>query len=198
MIVRVARKRVVFFFYGSGDDRELHRVDRRRRQMCKRDRHIVDGHKVDLPLGKVVCVGRNYAAHARELNNPVPAEPVLFIKPNTALAPLGEVIFIPAHLGECHFETEMSILIGQPLTQCTEQQAQQAILGVGIGLDLTLRDLQQQLKDKSLPWEKAKSFDGACPASEFISPDNLGDLQQQQIRLRLKLFFECPCGEVVQ
>jgi len=147
--------------------------------------HIVDGHKVDLPLGKVVCVGRNYAAHARELNNPVPAEPVLFIKPNTSLAPLGEVIFIPAHLGECHFETEMSILIGQPLTQCTEQQAQQAILGVGIGLDLTLRDLQQQLKDKSLPWEKAKSFDGACPASEFISPDTLGDLQQQQIRLRL-------------
>lgn len=147
--------------------------------------HIVDGKKVDLPLGKVVCVGRNYAAHARELNNPVPTEPVLFIKPNTALAPLGSAIFMPSHLGECHFETEMTILIGQPLTQCTEQQAQQAILGVGVGLDLTLRDLQQQLKDKSLPWEKAKSFDGACPASEFVSPDKLGDLQQQRIQLRL-------------
>ncbi len=147
--------------------------------------HIVDGETVNLPLGKVVCVGRNYAAHARELNNPVPTEPVLFIKPNTALATLGEAIFIPSHLGGCHFETEMSILIGQPLTECNEAQAQAAILGVGIGLDLTLRDLQQQLKDKGLPWEKAKSFDGACPASEFISPDQLGDLQHQQIRLSL-------------
>jgi 2-keto-4-pentenoate hydratase/2-oxohepta-3-ene-1,7-dioic acid hydratase in catechol pathway len=147
--------------------------------------HIVDGEIINLPLGKVVCVGRNYAAHARELNNPVPTEPVLFIKPNTALAPLSEAIYIPCHLGECHFETEMSILIGQPLTQCTEPQAQAAILGVGIGLDLTLRDLQQQLKDKSLPWEKAKSFDGACPASGFVSPDRLGELQNQQIRLSL-------------
>ena len=94
-----------------------------------RYQHIVDGNEVRLPLGKVVCVGRNYAAHARELNNPVPASPVLFIKPNTALAPLDEAIFMPTHLGECHFETEMSILIGKPLTQCTERQAQAAIFG---------------------------------------------------------------------
>ncbi|MDG2501738.1 MAG: fumarylacetoacetate hydrolase family protein [Porticoccaceae bacterium] len=147
--------------------------------------HIVDGDMTSLPLGKVVCVGRNYAAHARELNNPVPTEPVLFIKPNTALATLAGAIYIPSHLGECHFETEISVLIGQPLTQCTESQAQAAVLGVGIGLDLTLRDLQQQLKDQSLPWEKAKSFDGACPVSEFVSPDRLGELQNQQIRLSL-------------
>ena len=150
-----------------------------------RYQHIVDGNEVRLPLGKVVCVGRNYAAHARELNNPVPASPGLFIKPNTALAPLDEAIFMPTHLGECHFETEMSILIGKPLTQCTERQAQAAILGIGIGLDLTLRDLQQELKEKSLPWEKSKSFDGACPASVFVSPDKLGDLQRQQITLSL-------------
>jgi len=147
--------------------------------------HIVDGSGTNLPLGKVVCVGRNYAAHARELNNPVPTSPVLFIKPNTSLVPLKGNIFVPTHLGECHFETEMSILIGQPLTQCTEQEAQMAILGVGIGLDLTLRDLQQQLKEESLPWEKSKSFDGACPASVFISPDKLGDLQSQQIKLSI-------------
>ena len=145
--------------------------------------HVVDGQTVDLPLGKVVCVGRNYAAHVRELNNPVPTEPVLFIKPNTALVSLAQPIMIPIHLGVCHFETEMSLLIGERLIDCTEKQAESAILGVGIGLDLTLRDLQTRLKDSSLPWEKAKAFDGSCPMSAFVSPDKLGDLQCQQIQL---------------
>jgi 2-keto-4-pentenoate hydratase/2-oxohepta-3-ene-1,7-dioic acid hydratase in catechol pathway len=129
-------------------------------------------------------VGRNYAAHARELNNPVPSEPVLFIKPNTSIARLAGSVVIPTHLGQCHFETEMSILIAQQLKPgCDEQQASQAIAGVGIALDLTLRDLQQQLKDKSLPWEKAKSFDGACPVSDFVAINRVGDLQDQQIQL---------------
>ena len=147
-------------------------------------RHIVDGQIVDLPLGKVVCVGRNYAAHARELNNPVPTEPVLFIKPNTALASLDHPVMIPVHLGACHFEAEMSILIGEPLTDCTEKQAESAILGVGIGLDLTLRDLQDTLKDSRLPWEKAKAFDSSSPVSALVSAQRLGDLQCQQIQLR--------------
>jgi hypothetical protein len=147
-------------------------------------RHRIEGVEVDLPVGKVVCVGRNYAAHARELNNPVPSEPVLFIKPNTSIARLAGSVVIPTHLGQCHFETEMSILIAQQLKPgCDEQQASQAIAGVGIALDLTLRDLQQQLKDKSLPWEKAKSFDGACPVSDFVAINRVGDLQDQQIQL---------------
>lgn len=147
-------------------------------------RHMVDGGAQDLPLGKIVCVGRNYAAHAKELNNPVPGEPVLFIKPSTSLVDLNGTIDIPAGHGQCHFETEMSILIGQKLSAgCTEQQAQASIAGVGLALDLTLRELQQQLKDKSLPWEKAKSFDGACPMSGFVSPNLLGDLQNQRIQL---------------
>ena len=147
-------------------------------------RHRIEGVEVDLPVGKVVCVGRNYAAHARELNNPVPSEPVLFIKPNTSIARLAGSVVIPTHLGQCHFETEMSILIAQQLKPgCDEQQVSQAIAGVGIALDLTLRDLQQQLKDKSLPWEKAKSFDGACPVSDFVAINRVGDLQDQQIQL---------------
>ena len=90
-------------------------------------RHRIDGAEVDLPIGKVVCVGRNYAAHARELNNPVPSEPVLFIKPNTSIASLADPVAIPAHLGQCHFETEMSILICEELAAgCDEQQAQGA------------------------------------------------------------------------
>ena len=78
----------------------------------------------------------------------------------------------------------MSILIAEELKAgCDEQQAQQAIAGVGLALDLTLRDLQQQLKDKSLPWEKAKAFDGACPVSDFVSVNRAGDLQDQQIQM---------------
>jgi 2-keto-4-pentenoate hydratase/2-oxohepta-3-ene-1,7-dioic acid hydratase in catechol pathway len=147
-------------------------------------RHRIDGIEVGLPVGKVVCVGRNYAAHARELDNPVPSEPVLFIKPNTAIVNLADPIAIPTHLGQCHFETEMSILIAEELKAgCDELQARQAIAGVGLALDLTLRDLQQQLKDKSLPWEKAKSFDGACPVSDFVAIDTVADLQDQQIQL---------------
>ena len=146
--------------------------------------HIVNGVPSQLPVGKVVCVGRNYAEHARELNNPLPTEPVLFIKPSTALNRLDKPVSIPTAFGSCHYETEMAILIGQPLTACSEQQAAEAIAGIGIALDLTLRDLQTQLKDKSLPWEKAKAFDGACPVSAFIAPPLTADLQHQQIQLR--------------
>lgn len=144
--------------------------------------HIVDGVPASLPLGKIVCVGRNYAEHARELNNPVPKDPVLFIKPSTALADLRGAVEIPSAWGSCHFEAEMTVLIGQALTRCSEQQAAEAIAGVGIALDLTLRDLQADLKQKSLPWEKAKAFDGACPVSDFVTLPH-SELQSQQIQL---------------
>jgi len=145
--------------------------------------HIVDGAPASLPLGKIVCVGRNFADHAKELNNSVPQEPVLFIKPSTALADLGAPVEIPAAWGSCHFEAEMTVLIGQPLTRCSEQQAADAIAGVGIALDVTLRDLQAELKQQSLPWEKAKAFDGACPLSDFVRLP-ASELQDQQIQLR--------------
>jgi 2-keto-4-pentenoate hydratase/2-oxohepta-3-ene-1,7-dioic acid hydratase in catechol pathway len=146
--------------------------------------HIVDGAQSSLTPGKIVCVGRNYAEHAKELNNPIPAEPVLFIKPSTSLIRLQEPVAIPTEHGDCHFETEMAILIGQPLTDCSEQQAAEAIAGLGVALDLTLRDLQNQLKEKSLPWEKAKAFDGACPISGFVAPPAAAELQNQRIQLR--------------
>ena len=95
---------------------------------------------------------------------------------------LGEPVEIPTAWGSCHFEAEMTVLIGQPLTRCSEQQAADAIAGVGIALDLTLRDLQAELKQKSLPWEKAKAFDGACPVSAFVTLPT-AELQNQQIRL---------------
>lgn len=129
-----------------------------------------NGRALELPLGKVVCVGRNYADHAKELNNPVPTEPILFIKPNTALVPMAPEFSIPRHRGSCHVETEMALLIGDRISHANASQVVQSIAGVGVGFDLTLRDLQNTLKDKGLPWEKAKAFDGSCPLSEFVDP----------------------------
>lgn len=144
---------------------------------------FVNDQASDLTLGKIVCVGRNYADHAKELNNPIPTEPMLFIKPATAAVALEQAFSIPAELGSVHFETEMSVLIGSKLTNASEDDAKNAIIGVGVGLDLTLRDLQDALKSKGHPWEKAKAFDGACPLSAFVSPDKIDDLQNVQIRL---------------
>lgn len=144
---------------------------------------FADGSPCALPVGKVVCVGRNYAEHAKELNNPVPAEPILFIKPCTAIVAMGAPIAVPREMGACHFETEMAVLIGAPLKDASEAQARAAIAGIGLGLDLTLRDVQDALKAKGLPWEKAKSFDGACPLSAFASPAEVSDLASVRIRL---------------
>ncbi len=135
--------------------------------------HWEDGEVINVPLGKIVCVGRNYADHARELNNPVPSEPILFIKPATAAAPMVPSFSVPTEHGSCHVETEMALLIGESLCHATKEQAHKAVLGVGLGFDLTLRDLQNTLKEKGHPWEKSKAFDGSCPLSSFISTDGV-------------------------
>jgi len=146
--------------------------------------HRIDGVTSALPVGKVVCVGRNYAAHARELNNSVPDQPVLFIKPATAVVSLDHPIALPNYGGNCHFELELALLFSQPLSRgCNQSQALAAIARIGLALDLTLRDLQQELKQSGLPWEKAKAFDGACPLSQFVDPARAGDLQQQRLKL---------------
>lgn len=135
--------------------------------------HWKDGTPVNLPLGKIVCVGRNYAEHARELNNPVPDEPLLFIKPATSAVHITRPLIFPRGMGEVHFETELAVLIGRPLTNASASEVESAILGYGLALDLTLRDLQSQLKEKGQPWERAKGFDGACPLSPFVSAEKL-------------------------
>ncbi|MBS97852.1 MAG: isomerase/hydrolase [Oceanospirillaceae bacterium] len=143
----------------------------------------VDGSALDLPVGKVVCIGRNYAEHARELNNEIPTEPLLFMKPATALAPLDEPVTVPKGHGSVHFETELAVLIGERLTDVDAQAAQHGIAGVGLALDLTLRDVQDQLKSKGHPWERSKAFDGACPVSRFLTPASVGDLTDVNLRL---------------
>jgi len=133
-------------------------------------------------LGKIVCVGRNYADHARELNNPIPERPLLFMKPSTAAVDMLQPIVIPTDRGSCHHELEMTLLIGARLSNASSAEVKKAIVGVGLALDLTLRDLQDRLKEKSQPWERAKAFDGSCPLSPFSKVDDL-DLQCQDIML---------------
>jgi len=128
---------------------------------------FTDGRHTAAPVGKIVCVGRNYAEHARELNNPVPSAPLLFIKPASAAVALETPLKAQFARGEVHFETELALLIGKPLTAATPDQAARAVAGLGLALDLTLRDVQSRLKEKGHPWEIAKAFDGACPLSAF-------------------------------
>ena len=148
-------------------------------------RHVLEGETLDLPVGKVVCVGRNYAEHAKELNNPVPTSPILFMKPSTAIVALADGFTIPQDQGECHHELELAVLIGKPLKNASEADVRNAILGYGIGLDLTLRDLQNRLKEKSHPWEVAKAFDGANPLSRFVAADKIPQPDNVDIALRV-------------
>lgn len=141
------------------------------------------GNRLDLPVGKVVCIGRNYLEHIRELQNTPPETPLLFMKPATALTALDQPIRLPENRGSCHHEVELAVLIGKKLCNANTTSAQQAIAGYGIGLDLTLRDLQNALIQKGHPWEIAKAFDGSCPLSPFLKMNALPDPQAVDLAL---------------
>jgi len=136
-------------------------------------------------VGKVVCLGRNYAEHIRELNNPVPDRPVLFIKPATSIIPSGGTVVIPAYSNDCHHEVELAVLIGCPAKNLSTDRAMECVAGYGVAVDLTLRDVQSKLKTRGLPWEVAKGFDTACPLSDFVPADRIADPQDLQLRLKV-------------
>jgi 5-carboxymethyl-2-hydroxymuconate isomerase len=136
-------------------------------------------------VGKVVCLARNYSEHIRELGNEAPAQPVLFIKPATSLIGDGEQVVIPPYSRECHHEVELAVLIGKWGKSIAESEAMAHVLGYGVGIDLTLRDVQNELKKKGLPWEVAKGFDTACPLSDFVPAAEVPDPHALGIRLRV-------------
>jgi 5-carboxymethyl-2-hydroxymuconate isomerase len=144
---------------------------------------ILQGQPAPIRVGKIVCVARNYAEHARELGNPVPDKAVLFIKPASSILADGGTVVIPPYAGSCHHEIELAVLIGRPIKAVAEDQALAHIAGYGVALDLTLRDVQAELKAKGLPWEIAKAFDTACPLSTFVPAANIADPQQLHLRL---------------
>lgn len=145
-----------------------------------------DGTTIHFAVGKVVCVGRNYAEHAKELNNPVPTEPLLFIKPATSIVSSNGGFTIPRDKGAVHYEAEIAVLIGKTLSgTISQQEAAEAITGIAPALDLTLRDVQAKLKEKGLPWEIAKGFDGACVLTPFVPASSYPDLTDIDIRLEI-------------
>ncbi len=138
-----------------------------------------------IPVGKIVCVARNYAEHARELGNPVPDDAVLFIKPASSLLADGGTVLIPPYSSQCHHELELAVLIGRPGKEIAPANALQHVAGYGVALDLTLRDVQAGLKAKGLPWEIAKGFDTACPVSAFVPAARIPDPQALRLTLHV-------------
>lgn len=138
-------------------------------------------------IGKVVCVGRNYAAHAEELGNEVPKAPILFMKPASSVVSIrqGVVRPNPALYGETHYEAELCVQLAADLSAATIEEAKQAIGGVTLGLDLTLRELQAELKEKGHPWERAKCFDGACVLADWLDANAFGDFKNVHYQLNI-------------
>lgn len=125
---------------------------------------------------KIIAIGRNYQEHAKELNNPVPSKPVVFLKPDTALLKEGKAFFHPAFSNDIHYEVELIIKIGKEGKHIQPKFAKNYIESIGLGIDFTARDLQQECKEKGLPWEIAKAFDHSAPIGEFIPFNEINDL----------------------
>ena len=122
---------------------------------------------------KILCVGRNYSDHAKELGNAVPENPVIFSKPDTALLKNGEPFYIPSFSNDVHHEIELVIKINKVGKKIQEKFARNYFSEIGLGIDFTARDKQNELKAKGLPWELAKAFDGSAPIGNFINIENI-------------------------
>jgi acylpyruvate hydrolase len=133
---------------------------------------------------KILAIGRNYAEHIKELNNEHPGEPVVFMKPDTALLKNNEPFYYPEFSKDIHFEVEILLKIAKEGKYIQEKFAHKYYNEIGIGIDFTARDLQQKLKEKGLPWLLAKGFNGSAPISEFVPKDQF-DLQNLNFSLQI-------------
>jgi len=158
-------------------------------------------------IGKIVCVARNYAEHAKELGNEIPDNPVLFIKPASSVIYSGGEILYPSFSNNMHHEVELVLLIGNTIKDADEFTAKDAIEAYSVGLDMTLRDVQGELKKKGSPWTVAKCFDTSCVLTDFVSASDynlsldevislsVNDTRRQFEKLNLMLF---PPVQLVQ
>ncbi len=124
---------------------------------------------------KIICIGRNYAEHAKELNNAVPEKPVFFMKPDTALLTDNKPFYLPDFSQEVHYETELVLRISKMGKHVEKGFARRYYDEIGIGIDFTARDLQRECKQKGLPWEIAKAFDNSAPLGGFLPKKELPD-----------------------
>jgi 2-keto-4-pentenoate hydratase/2-oxohepta-3-ene-1,7-dioic acid hydratase in catechol pathway len=134
---------------------------------------------------KIICIGRNYAEHAKEMKSEVPTEPVFFMKPDTALLKDNEPFYFPDFTKDLHHEIEVVLKISKVGKHIAEAFAHKYYEELSVGIDFTARDLQAQCKAKGLPWEKAKSFDGSAPIGKFVKKSELGDLQNLHFDLSI-------------
>ena len=140
---------------------------------------------------KIIAIGRNYVEHAKELNNPVPKEPMFFMKPETSIVRNNKPFFYPDFSQDVHYETEIVLKINRLGKNIETRFAHRYYDEIGLGIDFTARDLQQKCKEKGKPWEIAKAFDGSAPLSEFVDKKNYQNLNDLKFSLELN-------GELVQ
>ena len=133
---------------------------------------------------KIICIGRNYAKHIAELENEKPEEPVFFLKPDSAILPKKMPFFIPTFTNEVHYEVEVLVKINKVGKHISSKFAHKYYDEVGLGIDFTARDVQNKCKEKGLPWEKAKAFDGSAVIGEFVVKESLGDLQNLSFSMK--------------
>jgi uncharacterized protein (TIGR00369 family) len=144
---------------------------------------VVAGSGERIRVGKILAVGRNYADHNAEMGNARAIPPVLFLKPPSALVHDGGIVKLPTGLGAVHHEVELVVVIGRAGRAIEEGVAAEHVLGYAVGLDLTLRDVQNEAKKKGEPWDLAKGFDGSAPISHVVPRESVGDASALMLKL---------------
>lgn len=134
---------------------------------------------------KIICIGRNYVEHAKELKNEVPSEPVFFMKPDTAMLRNNQPFFYPSFTQDLQYELEIVLRVNRLGRQIDRKFANRYYDALTVGIDFTARDLQRRCKEKGLPWEIAKSFDYSAPIGDFIPKEELGDLANLDFHLEI-------------
>ena len=134
---------------------------------------------------KIIAVGRNYIAHAKELNNAVPTKPIIFLKPDTAVLKYNKPFYLPDFSSDIHFELEVVLKICKEGKHISEKFAPNYYDEIGLGIDFTARDVQSELKDKGLPWELAKAFDNSAVVSEFLPKADFANMYDLNFELQV-------------
>lgn len=137
----------------------------------------------NIAVGKMLCLGKNYALHAMEMGGEAPEEPVIFMKPRTSFVANGGTVVIPPVSNELHHELELVVVIGERMKNVPEAEAMNGVLGYAVGLDMTLRDVQSRAKKRGEPWTVAKGFDTSAPISEVVLKESIADPHDLRVTL---------------
>lgn len=146
---------------------------------------VIKNRDTQILINKIVCVGRNYVEHIQELGNEQHEKPVIFLKTTSSVIFSGDKIVYPSYSNDMHYETELVLLIGSQVKNANDSEVLSAIGGYGVGLDMTLRDVQNDLKKKGHPWTIAKCFDTSTVLSEFVSADEYTLTMNETISLKV-------------